>query len=342
MIFFEYLVKTHEFMKAFITGATGFVGSHLADRLLKEGFEVYCLKRSTSSVKWLDGKNVHYVDGDLFSNEALEKVIKDMDYVFHVAGVVKAKTSEGFERGNYLATKNLLEITYKVNPNIKKFVHISSLAACGPTPDDKPLTEDAPCRPITTYGRTKLHAEEAVLSYKDKMNVTIIRPPAVFGPRDAEILVYFQAFQKGLNSVIGFGEKYLSLVYVEELVDGIYLAAINDAANGQIYFICMDKAYNWDEIGNITSKLLGKKAFKVALPHAVVFTVGYIAQFFAKFQKNAATLNVEKCRDITQTRWVCSNEKAKKELGYKQQLTLEEGFKKTIDWYKQEGWLKNN
>jgi len=308
--------------KAFITGATGFVGSHLADKLLEKGYEVYCLKRSSSSTKWLDGKNINYVNGDLFSNEILEKTIKEMDYVFHVAGVVKAKSKEGFEKGNNLATKNLIEITYKVNPGIKKFVHISSLAAAGPTPTDKPLTEKDKCEPITTYGVTKRQAELEVLKYADKMNVTIIRPPAVFGPRDTEILVYFKTFQSGLNSVIGFGEKYLSLVYVEELVDGIILAAESENSNGQIYFICMDKAYNWDEIGNLTSKVLNKKAIKLTLPHSVVFTVGYIAEFFSKFQKNAATLNIEKCKDITQIRWVCSNEKAKRELGYKQKLSL--------------------
>ncbi|HCN38655.1 MAG TPA: NAD(P)-dependent oxidoreductase, partial [Bacteroidetes bacterium] len=178
--------------KAFITGATGFVGSHLADKLLEKGYEVYCLKRSSSSTKWLDGKNINYVNGDLFSNEILEKTIKEMDYVFHVAGVVKAKSKEGFEKGNNLATKNLIEITYKVNPGIKKFVHISSLAAAGPTPTDKPLTEKDKCEPITTYGVTKRQAELEVLKYADKMNVTIIRPPAVFGPRDTEILVYFK------------------------------------------------------------------------------------------------------------------------------------------------------
>ena len=111
-------------MKAFITGATGFVGSHLADRLIENGFEVYCLKRKTSSTRWLEGKKVIYVEGDLYSNDILENTIKDMDYVFHIAGVVKSKAKEGFEKGNNLATKNLIEITYKVNPRIKKFIYI--------------------------------------------------------------------------------------------------------------------------------------------------------------------------------------------------------------------------
>jgi nucleoside-diphosphate-sugar epimerase len=326
-------------LKALITGATGFVGSHLADKLLEKGYEVYCLKRSTSSTKWLDGKNIKYVEGDLFSNEALEKTIKDMDYVFHVAGVLKAKTKKGFYHGNYESTKNLLEITYKVNPNIKKFVHISSLAACGPARTEKFVDENTKPEPITTYGITKLKAEEEVEKYKNKFPVTIIRPPAVYGPRDTEILIYFKTFSKGLNSVIGFDAKYLSLVYVEDLADGIVLAAENNVSNGQVYFLCLDEAYNWDDIGSLTSKLLGRKALKIRLPHSVVYSVGYLAELFSTFSKKPATLNREKCKDITQLRWVCSNEKAKRELGFENKYTLEESFKKTIDWYKEVGWI---
>ena len=328
-------------MKAFVTGATGFVGSHLVDRLLKEEFEVYCLKRKTSNTRWLEGKNVSYVNGDLYSNDVLEKTIKNMDYVFHVAGVLKSKKKEGYKKGNNLATKNLIEITHKVKPDLKKFVHISSLAVCGPTPGEKSIDENYIPKPITNYGRTKFEAEQEVLKYRDRMPVIIIRPPAVFGPRDTEILVYFQTFSKGLNSVIGLKEKYLSLIYIEDLIDGIMLAAEKSNNSGEVYFISSDKAYNWNDIGNITSKLLGKKAIKIKVPHSVVFGVGYIAQFFSTFSKNAATLNVEKCKDITRERWVCSNQKAKDELGFIEKHTLEESFAKTIEWYKKNNWIKN-
>jgi len=327
-------------MKALITGSNGFVGSHLADSLLSKGYEVYCLIRKTSNLQWLKGKNVHLVEGDLFSNEILAETIKDMDYIFHVAGVVKAKNKAGFEKGNFLATKNLLELTLKFNPGIKKFIHISSGAVCGPNPDDKPMTEEYVPKPQTTYGRTKKMAEDEVIKYKDKFPVVVVRPPAVFGPRDTEIFIYFKTFAGGLNSIMGFKEKYLSLIYVEDLVDGIILAAEKDTISGSIYFICSDKEYNWNEIGSITSKLLGKKAIKIKIPHGVVYSVGAIAQFFSMFTNKAATLNLEKCFDITRTKWVFTNEKAKKELGFKEKYTLEESFGKTIDWYKEMKWLK--
>jgi dihydroflavonol-4-reductase len=327
-------------MRALITGAAGFVGSHLADRLLEKGFEVYCLIRKTSNLQWLKGKNVHLVEGDMFSNDILTPVIKNMDYIFNVAGVVKSKDKKGFENGNYLSTKNLLELTFKNNPNIKKFVHISSGAVCGPNPNDKPMDELYEPKPKTTYGVTKRMGEMEAIKFKDKFPIVIIRPPAVFGPRDTEILIYFKTFSDGLNSVIGCKEKYLSLIYVDDLVNGIILAAEKNTTSGSIYFICSDKEYDWNEIGNVTSKLLGKKAIKIRVPHWIVYTVGAIAQFFSIFSKKAATLNLEKCFDITRNKWVFSNEKAKKELGFKEQYTLEESFGKTIDWYKKMKWLK--
>jgi len=326
-------------MKSFVTGATGFVGSHLVDKLLDLDNEIYCLKRKTSNIKWLKDKNIKFVEGDLFDNPVLEDVIGKVDYVFHVAGVVKSKDKKGFYEGNVEATKNLIEIAYKVNPGLKRFVYISSLAACGPNPNEKPITEDYIPRPITTYGLTKRLAEKEVLKFKDILPVTIVRPPAIYGPRDTEILIYFKAFSKGLNSIIGFDDKYLSLVYVEDFIKGIILASNNNIKSGEIFFVSSDGEYNWDQIANITATLINKKAIKIRIPHFVVFTVGFFAQMFSAFSKKAATLNLEKCLDITRKRWVCSNEKAKSELNFKPEYSLEEGFKKTIDWYKENKWL---
>jgi len=327
-------------MKAFVTGATGFVGSHLVDLLLKNGFNVSCLKRKTSSVKWLEGKKVDFVDGDLYSNEALEKAIKDVDYVFHVAGVVKAKNLEGFERGNNLATKNLIEITAKVNPDIKKFVHVSSLAVCGPNPDNRPLTEDYIPRPMTSYARTKREAEKEVLKFRDKIPVVIVRPPAIYGPRDTEVFIYFKTFKSGLNSIIGFNDKYLSLIHVKDLVQGIYLAGVKETKSGEIFFITSDDAYNWDDVGRVTSRIMNKKAVKLRIPHFVVYTVGGIMEVMYKFSNSVPTLNIEKCFDITRDGWFASNQKAKDKLGFQPEFSLEEGFKDTYEWYKKEGWIK--
>ena len=326
-------------MKAFVTGATGFLGSHIADRLLDMGFEVSCFIRGSSNTRWIQNKKINLVEGTLFQKNKLSEVLKDTDYIFHSAGVVKAKNKRGYIYGNVETTKSLIEIAYNANPNLKKFIHISSLATCGPNPDNRPIDENYNPKPITTYGRTKLQAEYEVLKYKDKIPINIIRPPAIFGPRDTEILIYFKTFQKGLNSIIGFGKKYLSLIYVEDLVNGIMLAA-EKGKDGEIYFISSDNAYNWNEISEVTSKILEKKPFKIRIPHWVVYTSGFFAEIFSLFSSKAPTLNIEKCKDITRKNWVCSNEKAKRELGFTEKYTLEESFTKTIEWYQEHKWLK--
>ncbi|MBV6479224.1 MAG: GDP-L-fucose synthase [Ignavibacteria bacterium] len=327
-------------MKALITGATGFVGSHLADKLLEKNYDVYCLKRKSSNTRWLKDKNVKYVEGDLFSNEALSECISKMDYVFHVAGLVKARTKDEYMKANFESTKNLLEITHRVNPGLKKFILISSLAGTGPAVDEDYVNENSVPHPITSYGFSKMKAEQEVMSYSDRLRTCIIAPPAVFGPRDTEILIYFQTYCKGLNSIIGFDEKYLSLIYVEDLVKGIVLAAEKEESVSQKFFVSMDKAYNWDEIGTVTKNLLQRKAFKIRLPHSLVFSVGYISEFAMGLFGKAATLNVEKCKDITQLRWTCSNNKIKSMLGFEADYSLESGFRKTIDWYKEMKWIK--
>lgn len=324
---------------AAVTGANGFVGSHLVDYLLGKNFEVRCIVRKSSNLQWLTGKDVKIYDCGLFDKKGLREAFKDVNYIFHVAGVVKAKDEEGYFKGNVEATKVLLEVASEVKENIKKFVVVSSQTVSGPALDGKPVTEDMKPNPLTTYARSKLKQEEVALSYRDIFPVTICRGPAIFGERDTEIFIYFQVFNRGLTTMIGFDKKELSLLHVADLAEGLYLAAVSEKSNGEIYFISSEKFYNWDEVGEITSKVLGKKAFRIKIPHFIVFTIAAFAQFFAMFSSKPATLNIEKAKDLTQKLWICDTSKAMKELGYRQKVTVEEGIKRTCDWYRQMKWI---
>jgi nucleoside-diphosphate-sugar epimerase len=139
--------------------------------------------------------------------------------------------------------------------------------------------------------------------------------------------------------MIGFDKKELSLLHVADLVEGLYLAAISEKADGEIYFISSEKFYTWDEVGEITSRVLNKKAFRIRLPHFIVFTVAAFAQFFAMFSSKPATLNIEKAKDLTQRYWTCDASKAILDLGYRQKVSIEEGIKRTCDWYKKMKWI---
>lgn len=324
---------------AVVTGANGFVGSHLVDYLLTKNFEVRCIVRKSSNLQWLKEKEVKIFDCGLFDNEGLRIAFRDVNYIFHVAGVVKAKDEEGYFKGNVKSTKVLLDVASEFKNKIKKFVVVSSQTVSGPALNRKPVTEDMKPNPLTTYARSKLKQEQIALSYKDIFPVTICRAPAIYGERDTEIFIYFQVFNRGFTTMIGFDKKELSLLHVEDLAEGLYLAAISEKANGEIYFISSEKFYTWDEVGAITSKVLNKKAFRIRIPHFIVFIIAAIAQFFAMFSSKPATLNIEKAKDLTQRYWICDPSKAMRELGYKQKVSIEEGIKRTCDWYKKMKWI---
>jgi dihydroflavonol-4-reductase len=324
---------------AVVTGANGFVGSHLVDILLSKGFKVRCIVRKSSNLKWLKEKDVEIIDSGLFDKDGLRKAFKGANYIYHVAGVVKSKTKEGYFKGNVETTKNLLEVAMENSSTIKRFLLVSSGTVTGPSIDGQPLNENSECNPITTYGKSKLEGEKTVLSYKDKLPITICRAPAVYGERDTEIFIYFQTFSKGLTTTIGFNKKELSLIHAIDLVKGFYLAATSEKAIGEIYFISSEKFYTWQEINLATSKVLNKKPIILKVPHFVVYTISAFAQFFAMFSNKPATLNIEKAKDITQQFWIFDTSKAIRELGYRQKISLEEGIKRTCDWYKQMKWI---
>jgi dihydroflavonol-4-reductase len=327
-------------MQALVTGASGFIGSHLVEFLLARGYTVRCLLRTSSSMAWLKDLPIEIVYGDVFNTPALENAVRGVDYVFHSAGLTKAKKKEDYFRANAEGTRLLLEAALKVNPALKRFVLISSQTAAGPSPTATPITEETPSHPLTTYGRSKRAAEEIVLGAKDRIPITIVRPPAVYGPRDKDIFEFFKTMRSGLQPVAGFGEKFVSLVHVTDLVRGIVLAAESPVAAGQTYFISSSRVYGWDEIGKITRGVLGRKALTVRIPEWGIYTISTAAEFFSLFSSKPALLNLEKARDMVQDYWTCDAGKAKRDFGYEQEISAEAGIRGTIDWYVEQGWLK--
>jgi nucleoside-diphosphate-sugar epimerase len=236
-------------------------------------------------------------------------------------------------------TRNLLDTALEYKNSIKKFLVVSSQTAVGPSTGGKPVDESTICHPITTYGKSKLAEENLAKTYMDRLPITICRAPAVYGERDSEILIFFKTFSQGLMTTIGFNLKKLSLIHVLDLVNGFYLACTSDISAGKTYFISSEKYYTWKEVGDVTAKVLNKKPLKVKVPHFVVYSIAAVAQFFSIFGKNPATLNIEKAKDITRTYWTCDTGKAVNELGYRQNISIEAGIKRTCDWYKEMKWI---
>jgi len=322
-----------------VTGANGFVGSHLVDYLLEKGDEVHCIIRKTSNTQWLDGKPVTLHRCGLTDTEALKPIVQPADFVYHIAGVISSKTSEGFYEGNVGTTRNLLEAALGA-PQLKSITVTSSLAAVGSTKVGQPLVESAPYQPINNYGKSKHQQEDLLHTYDDRLPITIIRPPAVYGPRDTALFVFFNTVNSGLFSMAGFGKKTLSLVHARDLVHGIWLAANSKAARGQTYFISsVQPEYDWPHIARLVKKAVNRKVLSIRVPHALIYLVGGVSQFLGKFKSKPPILTIEKAQEIAQPSWSCSPQKAVEELGYKETYSLEKGIPETITWYKENGWM---
>jgi dihydroflavonol-4-reductase len=324
---------------ALVTGATGFIGSHLVELLLKQKYAVRVLLRKTSDTAWLEGLPVEFVYGDLFDADALARAVTGVDYVFHSAGVTKAKTEQEYYRGNTDGVMNMLEAVSRHCTEVKRFVQISSQTAAGPSPGAAPVTEDVPPHPITTYGKSKLKAEQICAEFMDRIPITILRPPAVYGPRDKDIYEFFNTMSKGLQPMVGMKEKFVSLIHVGDLVRGFILAAESDRARGETYFISSDRVYGWKEVGEVSRQALGKSAVRIKVPEAGVYAIAAVSEFIGLFSRKPVLINFEKARDMVQDYWTCDSSKAHRDFGFKQEISLQDGIRTTVEWYRAKGWL---
>ncbi|NWF52103.1 MAG: NAD(P)-dependent oxidoreductase [Nitrospirae bacterium] len=320
-------------MKALVTGATGFIGSHLCEELARRGHQVTCLVRENSNLKWIESIDLKIITGDCENIESLHSAVKGVDYIFHLAGLTKACSDDEFFCVNAMGTKNLITATLENNPKLRRFVYISSLAAVGPSQNGSPVKEDTAPKPVSSYGKSKLEGEKAVLGYKKKIPVTIIRPSAVYGPRDRDLFIFFRMLKKGIFPY--WGKCYYSLVYVDDLVQGIILAAENRKAEGEIYFLSDSKFYTNDEIVNAISSAFGIKAVRLRIPK---FIMPYFAYIGEKIDRKGI-INRDKINELTYSHWICDITKAREELGFIPKVRIKEGMKWTVDWYRIHRWL---
>lgn len=320
-----------------ITGATGFVGSHLAQELLNKGYKVRCLTRKTSNLRWLKHLNLDFVQGDIIFPETLPAAIEGVNYIFHIAAVKTAKYEKTYYDINYKGTLNLIDACSKYGKNIKKFVFLSSQAAVGPNCDDKPVNEDSFCNPISYYGKSKLKGEETLKKYMPHIPVVIIRPPSVYGPRDEDMFFFFKAVKRRIKPIIC--DTTVNVIYIDDLVRGIIIAAESDISTGKIYFMADEKPYKLCEFLDEISKVLNVHAFEIKMPSTITKMAALISELTGKLSNKSPIFNRDKAKEMLQRFWICDVSKAKNELKFHTQYSIKEGIERTVSWYKKYGWL---
>jgi dihydroflavonol-4-reductase len=289
-------------------------------------------------LKWLAGLPVECVEGDLFNPASILKCLGGAEYIIHIAGTTKANRRQDYLAGNVETTKNVLLAASQLK-NLKKLCFVSSLTAVGPSATGAPLKETANCHPITAYGKSKLEAEHLCISYAGKMPIVIIRPPAVFGPRDTDILEVFKWVSLGIKPVLGTTAKTVSLVYAPDLAQGIIRATFHEKTVGEIYNIADATIFTFTSVMDILARCMDKRIVQIYLPKILVYSMAGVSQFLAFWSSKPAVLNIEKARDLLQTHWVCDTQKIHDQIGFQTSTPLDKAINTTLQWYKVRDWL---
>lgn len=326
--------------KVLITGASGFVGYHLVEEAINAGLEVHAAVRPGSEISHLAAFQIRYVNLDYSSVAGLKQELeaKQYDYIIHAAGTTKAKTKEQYDLVNAVYTRNLATAALEADINLEKFIFVSSLAALGPLSDlSAEIQDGTPPRPVTNYGASKLLAE-LYLAKLTALPLIIIRPTAVYGPREKDLFILFNSINKGLEPHIGSFRQQLSFVYVKDLVR-VILKALTAPARCKAYNISDGGLYDRYALANFTKKALNRKTFKFHLSVSLVAMLAALLDLIYAKSKNTPALNKEKMAELTAVNWACTIEGAKADLAYQPEYDLEKGVLQTIKWYKLNNWL---
>ena len=329
-------------MKFFVTGATGFVGSWVVDTILSQfpDAEITCLVRPTSNLQWLEGKPIRLYQGSLLDEKSLAEALRDAEYILHIAGVVKALNPEGYYLGNVRTCEVLYQAAHRWARKVKQIVHLSSQAVVGPSPGPEPLFEEAPPNPLTDYGKSKWQGEQVAHRWLEHLPIVILRPSAVYGPRDKEIFRVFQNVWYGWNVKVGIVDPVVSLIYVSDLARAIIQAALSPAATGQTYFVCDDHPYVWSQVAEKLANIMQRRVRTLSVPLPVAYLVASAMEWWGTLRQQPTMLNRQKMAELKQAYWVISNQKIRKDLQFKPLVSLEEGLRRTYNWYREQGWLR--
>ena len=324
-------------MRVLVTGGTGFLGSHVIESLLEDpGCEVFALVRNPSKPRWLEGiDGIRWLTGDL---RKLPGLPAGLDCVYHLAGLTKTLRPSEYYSVNRDGTANLLRALDRQKGR-PRFVHLSSLAAIGPSSPGRGVREDDPPHPISPYGESKLAAETEVLKYRDRLSVVLLRAAAAYGPRDEDFLEFFRWIPRGIKPVYG-RRKILSLIYVRDAVRACRLAADPHRPSGEIFNIAHPKACAWDDIGRVSAALLAKRTIPVHLPGWSAYLASMVSLGLDRLTGGGnALFNLSKAKQLRADGWVADVGKARRELGFEAIFSLEQGISETLAWYLWKGLI---
>jgi nucleoside-diphosphate-sugar epimerase len=358
--------------RVLVTGATGFIGVHLVRRLYEAGADVVCLVRRTSHRAAVEPFDVDFIEGDVGDANALARAVDGCEAVYHVAGLTSALTKAELQRVNAEGPRNIAEACAKqTSPPV--LVHVSSIAASGPSALDRPHVNAVSCAPISHYGRSKLFGERAMRQFADRVPITIVRPPIVFGQGDHSSLPLFASVQRfGIHMSPLWRSPPFSFIHADDLASALMAAVrsgtrlrateqavvlVAAGANGDelnardlkqtpetardgVYFAAADEIVTYAEFGRRIGRALGLQRTAV-IPNAApsVWLAALGSEVVARLRRRPMIFNLDKAREALAGAWTCSSESLTRDTDWRPAKSLDERLAETAQWYQEQGWL---
>ena len=342
-------------MRILITGASGFIGSHLVSQALSRGYEVWAGMRATSSHRYLPSQSVHFITLHLDSVATLSEELAAFksqngggwDYIIHAAGATKGRNEQEFMETNYEGTCHLVEALRQQEMLPKRMLYMSSLSVLGAIKEHPahpadghvyaPMTDGDVARPNTAYGRSKLASEKYLLQQSD-LNVVIMRPTGVYGPRERDYYLMAKSLKQHLDFSVGYKPQEITFIYVLDLVEACFIA-LERGTNGSRYLVSDGNTYHSDDFSRLLKEQMGiRHVLPVKAPLWLLYIVCAVGGLMAKVTGRMTALNRDKYNILKQRNWRCDISPLLK-LGYQPAWDLERGVKATVDWYKQAQWI---
>lgn len=339
-----------------VTGATGFIGGHLVASLTAQGHAVRCLVRRSSDTTHLPAAGVELIVGDVSDAGAVQRAVQGCDIVYHLAGKTSARHRAELYRVNEGGCEQVARAcaAQKTPPLL---ILVSSLAAAGPCPPHRLITERDPARPVSAYGRSKYAGECATWSWADRMPLSIVRPAIVFGPRNRDMLPIFQVIQRlGVHAVPGMTPRRVSLIHQQDLLEILdrvvrvgqrvkpqqpASAAVEpseDAAG--IYFAAAPEQPTYAELGRMIARALDRSPLLVLpLPEPLIWLIAAGNQCVTHLRGRSDSLNLDKIREAVAGDWISSTDRVRDELGFQPPCSLQQRLNETARWYRTHGWV---
>ena len=326
-------------MRALVTGATGFTGGYMVDHLLERGYQVRAFIRPSVRMEALKQKPVEIAEGDLITKSTLIKAMQGIDVVFHIGAMYRAANmpDRAFWNVNVIGTENVMQAALETG--VRRVIYCSTCGVHGHV-DEPPANESAPIKPGDVYQDSKVEAEKVAMFYhrEKDLPVTIVRPVGIYGPGDMRMLKMYRMIYNRKFIMFGGGNVFYHLTYVTDTVEGFRLASEKPDAVGQTYIIAGEQYFTLNEFAEMVAGALGVPPPRLKFPVWPVYMAGYLCEKICVplrvqppiFRRRVDLFTHSRAFDIS---------KAKKELGYQPKVGLQEGIRRTAQWYLQNGYL---